>query len=195
MNELSNSDPIMKLQYLFYAVLFLLTNSCEQPSPIELPPSEEWTIEELLADLSKTVDEIIDEEIHVGRLEALTTTKPIAPVLGEDEDDHIIIQLQTIYARIGRVIEGDNREAFMHLIRRMDRRKALGIVQSLPVDRRLAVLRVHEQQSDRSWEIHTQCAQEVLPEDGNECMLAYAREVIHSLAQFTEQTSIPSYPF
>lgn len=195
MNEIvyRNSNA-MKLQCLLYFGLLLLT-SCEQPVGVDIPPSREWTIEELIADLSKTVDEVIEEEIHIDHLKAKAPSQPDNPGSGEEEDQHVLIQLQTIYARIARVVDGDNRDAFMYLVRRMAMRKARAISQHVPMDLRPEILRIHDQHSDQSWASYDHCAREILPGEKPDCVVDYVREVVQSLSHFTEQTAIPSYPF
>jgi len=194
MNEIDYRKVItMKLPYFLYFLLLLLT-SCEQPVQVDIPLSREWTIEELIADLSNTVDGVIEEEIHIGRPESTDTSQPIFPMSGE-EDEHVLVELQTIYARIGRVVDGDNRDAFMYLVRRMEGRKAQAIAQGLPEELRPDVLRNHAQQRDQTWEEYSHCAREILPSQEPDCMLEYVQEVVRNLSQFTEETYIPSYPF
>jgi hypothetical protein len=195
MNEIvyRNSNA-MKLPCLLYFGLLILT-SCEQPVGVDIPPSREWTIEELIADLSKTIDEVIEEEIHIDRLESNALSRPDNPSSGEEEDQHVLIQLQTIYARIARVVDGDNRDAFMYLVRRMAMRKVRAISQQVPMDLRPEILRIHDQHSDQSWASYNLCAREILPAENPDCVVDYVREVVGSLSHFTEQTAIPSYPF
>lgn len=139
-------------------LLTLLTCSCEkevfQVRESNLYFSQKWSLEDLLDELSSIMDYVVDNEIHIDRIQEISQSDIVS--LPEDPRTEVEVtvarRLNALHAQMNRVLDSSNQKEFTERVQRMSYQKARQITDQHRAlrsnDRRIACLKAHDKRGE-----------------------------------------------